>query len=308
MTGLKVGLPKLLHSGHLGFPEIDESPNVMEDGGLLKHLEDWGCEVVERRTAELTAEEEKVYGARYRMALASNHLADIVAGQIRAGVLPIGLLSNCNGLMGMLAGHQRASGDWRPLRVGLVWVDAHGDFNTPETSLSGMMGGMPVAISTGLCLHHIRRTCGLDPPLAMKYVTMVGVRDTDPWEQYLIDENDVSMIMVDDVRRLSPAIDMEMDRLSTLTDLIYVHVDLDVLDPADIPGAGLPVENGPTAEELAEALEIMFENPKAAGFGLASYPAKRDTERRGLRSVYKLVEGVIRGVGSRGSGPSGVLN
>jgi len=308
MTRLKVGLPKLLHNGHLGFPEIDESPNVMEDGGLLKRLDDWGCEVVERRAAELTPEEEKVYGARYRMALASNHLADIVAGQIKAGALPIGLLSNCNGLMGMLAGHQRASGDWRPLRVGLVWVDAHGDFNTPETSLSGMMGGMPVAISTGLCLHHIRRACGLDPPLSMKYVTMVGVRDTDPGEQYLIDQNDISQITVDDVRRLSPAIDMEMERLSILTDLIYVHIDLDVLDPADIPGAGLPVEDGPTAEELADALEIMFENPKAAGFGLASYPAKRDTERRGLKSVYKLVEGVIKGVRNRESGPLGVLN
>jgi arginase len=308
MSRLKVGLPKLLHNGQLGYPEINESPNVMEEGGLLKLLKDWDCEVVERKTAELTPEEEKAYGARYRLALASNHLAEMVADQIKAGALPIGLLSNCNGLMGMLAGHQRASDNRKPLKVGLVWVDAHGDFNTPETSLSGMMGGMPVAISTGLCLHHIRRACGLDPPLPTKYVTMVGVRDTDPWEQYLIDQNDVSQITVNDVKRLSPAIDMEMDRLSTITDLIYVHVDLDVLDPDDIPGAGLPVEGGPTAEELSEALEIMFESPKAAGFGLASYPASGDPERRGLKSVYKLVEGVIKGASNRETGPLGVLD
>jgi len=306
MSKVKVGLLKLLHNGQLGYPEIDESPKVVEDGGLVKLLEDWGCEVTDRATAQLTAEEEKTYGARYRMALASNHLADMVAEQIRAGALPIGLLSNCNGLMGMLAGHQRARGA-RPLRVGLVWVDAHGDFNTPETSLSGMMGGMPVAISTGLCLHHIRRACGLDPPLPTKYVTMVGVRDTDPWEQYLIDQNDISQITVDDVRRLSPAIDMEMDRLSVITDLVYIHVDLDVLDPSDIPGAGLPVKDGPTAEELSEALEIMFENPKAAGFGMASYPARRDPERKGLRSVYKLVEGVVKGVKARKTETLGVF-
>ena len=308
MSKIKVGLPKLLYNGQLGYTEIDESPNVMEGGGLLGLLEEWGCEVVDRRTAWLTEEEEKSYGARYRLALASNHLADMVAEQIRAGALPIGLLSNCNGLMGMLAGHQRSGGGRKPLRVGLVWVDAHGDFNTPETSLSGMMGGMPVAISTGLCLHHIRRACGLDPPLPMKYVTMVGVRDTDPWEQYLLDQNDVSQITVDDVRRLSPAIDMEMDRLGTIADLIYVHIDMDVLDPEDIPGAGLPVKDGPTADELAEALEIMFENPKAAGFGLASYPSSRDPERRGLRSVYKLVEGVVKGVRSREGGPTGVMS
>jgi len=104
---------------------------------------------------------------------------------------------------------------------------------------------------------------------------------------------------VDDIKRISPAIDMEMDRLSRITDLVYVHVDLDILDPEDIPGAGLPVEDGPTADELAEALEVMFEYPSVKGFGMASYPWRRDKERRGLRSVYRLVEGVIKGIRNR---------
>lgn len=299
MSKVRVGLAKLPFSGSFGRPEQDDGPKTMEEGGLLGHLDSWGCEVAENKEAELTPEEEKTYGARYRLGLANNHLADIVAGQIKAELLPIGLLANCNGLMGMLAGHQRSGKTRKPKRVGLVWVDAHGDFNTPETSLSGMMGGMPVAISTGLCLHHIRRASGLDPPLPMKYVTMVGVRDTDPWEQYLFDTHDLSQITVDDIKRLSPAIDMEMDRLSRITDLVYVHIDLDVLDPVDIPGAGLPVANGPTAEELGQALEVMFEYPNVKGFGLASYPWRRDQERRGLKSVYRLVEGVVAGVKNR---------
>ena len=299
MSKIRVGLAKQPYSGHFGRQEYDEGPKTMEEGGLLKHLDDWGCEVVESREARLTPEEDKRYGLRYRLGLANNHLADIVAAQIKQEILPIGLLANCNGLMGMLAGHQRAGDSWKPLRVGLVWIDAHGDFNTPETSLSGMMGGMPVAISTGLCLQHIRRASGLDPPLPIRYVTMAGVRDTDPWEQHLIDTHEVPQITVDDIKRLSPAIDMEMDRLSRITDLIYVHVDLDILDPDDIPGAGLPVENGPTADELAEALELMFEYPSAKGFGMASYPWRRDTERRGLKSVYRLVEGVIAGIKNR---------
>jgi arginase len=305
---VKVGLSKLIHNGQLGSDENDQGPALMEESGLLKLLEAWGCEIVESEIAKLTKEEDKINGARYRMALASNHLADNVSRMIREGVFPLGLLANCNGLMGMLAGHQRAGQTWKPLKVGLVWIDAHADFNTPETSLSGMLGGMPVAISTGLCLHHIRRACGLDPPLAMKYVTMVGVRDTDPWEQHLIDKYDISQITVQDVKRLSPAIDLEMDRLGTLTDLIYIHVDLDVLDPKDIPGVGLPVENGPSAEELSDALEIMFESPKAAGFGLASYSWRRDTERRGIDSVYKLVEGVIKGVKKREDGSKSLIS
>jgi arginase len=296
---LKVGIAKQPYSGHFGRQEYDEGPNVMEQGGLLKHLSDWDCEVAENKEVKLTAEEDKRYGLRYRLGLANNHLADIVASQIKADILPIGLMANCNGLMGMLAGHQRAGPNWKPLRVGLVWIDAHGDFNTPETSLSGMMGGMPVAISTGLCLHHIRRASGLEPPLPMSYVTMVGVRDTDPMEQYLIDQHQISQITVDDIKRLSPAIDMEMDRLSRITDIVYVHVDLDILDPEDIPGAGLPVENGPTADELGESLEVMFEYPDVKGFGMASYPWRRDEERRGLKSVYRLVEGVVSGVKNR---------
>ncbi len=300
MSKIRVGIPKLTFSGHLGRTEADEGPKTMEEGGMIPLLEGMGCEITESSYAKLSPEEEKVYGARLRLGLANSNLADIVAKQIQAGILPIGLMANCNGLMGMLAGHQRASGSWKPLRVGLVWIDAHGDFNTPETSLSGMMGGMPVAISTGLCLHHIRRACGIDPPLPISYVTMVGVRDTDPWEQNLIDTHGIPQITVADLKAGSPKIYEEMERLAALTDIIYVHVDLDILDPDDIPGAGLPVENGPTADELGDALEIMFRHPKAAGYGMASYPWSRDIERKGLKSVYRLVEGVIKGIKSRG--------
>ena len=299
MSKTRVGLAKQPYNGHFGRQELDEGPKIMEEVGLLNLLNKLECELVDNKEARLSDEEKNTYGIRYRLGLANKHLADIISYQIKSSIFTIGLLANCNGLMGMLAGHQKSGKSEKPLRVGRVWIDAHGDFNTPETSLSGMMGGMPVAISTGLCLHHIRRASGLDPPLPMKYVTMVGVRDTDPWEQYLLDKYDISQINVDDIKRLSPAIDMEMDRLSRLTDLIYIHVDLDVLDPVDIPGAGLPVPNGPTADELAESLEVMFEYPSVMGFGVASYPWMRDTNRRGLKSVYKLVEGVISGLQSR---------
>jgi len=247
----------------------------------------------------LTQEEEKHYGVWHRLGLASRHLCEIVSDQRRRGLFSLGLLANCNGLMGMLAGLQRSGTGWRPLRVGLVYCDAHGDFNTPETTLSGMLGGMPVAVSTGLCLTRLRSECGLDPALPTRYVTMVGVRDPDPLEQELLDRSDVEFISVDEVRRLSPSIDLEIERLAIITDLIYVHVDLDVLDPSEVPGHGLTVEDGPTSTELADALEMMFEHPKVAAFGVASYPVGRDEDGRALRAVYNLVEGVVRGLKNR---------
>jgi arginase len=298
VENLRVAIDKFPYNGQFGLKEIGIQADAIEQGGLPDLLKKKGCTISESFTTKLTPDEEKQYGEMHRMGLASRHLADAVSAQLKAGMLPLGLLQNCNGLMGMLAGIQRSE-DWKPIKVGLVWIDAHGDFNTPETTYSGMLGGMPVAVSCGLCYDRLRRTCGLDPAIPTKYVTMVGVRDTDPYEQESIDHYDIAQITVDDLRNSSPAVDMEMERLSTLCAKIYVHVDMDVLDPADIPGAGLPVANGPTATELAEAIEVMFEYPKAAAFGVASYPAARDTEKKGLKSVYALIEGAVKGAQNR---------
>jgi len=299
MNGEQIGIAKLLYSGSRGAAELSKGPEAMEKG-LSELLEETGCALADSRIAQLTAEEEKHYGAWHRLGLASRHLGEIVAEYRRRDIFPLGLLSNCNGLIGMLGGLQHSGADWRPLRVGLVWVDAHGDFNTPETTLSGMLGGMPVAVSTGLCLTRLRMECGLDPALPTRYVTMVGVRDLDPLEREQLDRSEVKHISVNEVRHLSPTIDSEMERLASLTELIYVHVDLDVLDPVEVPGHGLPVENGPTSKELGAALEMMFKCPKAAAFGIASYPAGRDEDGRTLRAVHNLIRGVISGLKSRG--------
>ena len=293
---IRIGIVKLPMTGSRAGSEHSKGPESIEVRGLIHLLEGMGCTVEDSQTASLTSEEEGEYGTWHRLGLASRHLADIVADQRRRGLFTVGLLANCNGLMGMLGGLQHSGPGRRPLRVGLVWIDAHGDINTPETTLSGMLGGMPVAVSTGLCLHRLRVKCGLDPALPTRYVTMVGVRDTDPLEQEIIDRSDVEHITVEQIRRLSPAIELEIERLATLTDLVYVHVDIDALDPEEVPGHGLTVPDGPTSLELANALEIMFEHPKAVAFGVASYPVDRDPDGRSLRAVYNLVEGVVRGL------------
>ena len=292
---------KLLQTGSRGGTGVSSGPSVVEESGLHDLLIENGCIISESKNALLTPEEAKQYGAWHLVGLANNHLKEIVSDQLKRGVFPIGLLSNCNGLMGMLAGLQHSSPTGRPLKVGLVWIDAHGDINTPETTLSGMLGGMPVAISTGLCLSRLRLKCGLDPALPTRYVTMVGVRDTDPLEQEILDRSDVEHISVDQVRNLSTGIDLEMERLASLTDIIYVHVDMDILDPVEVPGHGLTVEDGPTSKELADALEMMFEHPSAAAFGVASYPVGRDPDGRSLKALYNLVKGVVMGVKNRKS-------
>jgi arginase len=96
-------------------------------------------------------------------------------------VFAIGLEAYCNDLLGMLAG-LKVDAEGNARRVGLVFIDAHGDFNIPETTLSGMLGGMPVAIAAGHALHNIRNTIGPAEPLPMSHIVWGGARDPDPLE------------------------------------------------------------------------------------------------------------------------------
>jgi arginase family enzyme len=94
-----------------------------------------------------------------------------------------------------------------------------------------------------------------------------------------------------------------MERLSRLADVIYVHIDMDVLDPGEVPGHPLTVADGPTSRELSAALTEMFRFEKVAALGIASTPAdERDPEGRSLRAAYTLVDGALAGVRHRQGG------
>lgn len=286
-----------------------EGPSVMAREGLTTRLRELGAEVVRTSTVQLTTDEDRQYGAWNRTALESRHINRLVA-EAGDSDLIVGLLTNCSDLLGMLGGLQRPApgrggpdesapglAGTKPRRIGLVWIDAHADFNTPETTLSGMLGGMPVAIAAGMCLTRHRLLAGLDPPLPTRYIVMAGLRDVDPLEQELLDRSDCETISVEDIRRLSANVAGQIDRLARLTDLIYVHIDMDVLDPSEVPGHPLTMPDGPTSRELAAALTVMFGHPKARAIGIASLPfGDRDRDRVSLKAAYTLIEGAVSGV------------
>jgi arginase len=297
---LKVATVKMPYSGARNVAELSDVPDYLAEGGIEARLAGLDVELKPLSTVELTSDEQREYGEWHRLGLANGHLAEIVAASRRDGYLSVGLLANCSSLMGMLGGLQHSGPSSRPLKVGLVWIDAHGDFNTPETTLSGMLGGMPVAVSAGMALTRLRLESGLDPALPTRYIVMAAVRDTDPLEQELIDRSEIEHITVDDIRTLSENIAHQMERLSRLTDVIYVHVDMDVLDPREVPGHSLNVPDGPTSVELAAALTEMFSYEKVAALGIASTPSgERDPEGLSREAAYRLIEGALAGAKRR---------
>jgi arginase family enzyme len=152
-------------------------PSNMAEGGIQARLATLGA-VLRVTEVELTSEEATEYGTWKRLGFALGHLGRIVAANERDGYFTVGLLGTCPSMPGMVAGFQHSGPSAEPLRVGLLWLDAHPDINTPETTRSGSLGGMPVAVATGRCLTRMRLDAGLDPPLADRYVVMGGVRSS----------------------------------------------------------------------------------------------------------------------------------
>ena len=297
---VQVALIKMPYVGERNVPELSGGPDYLEQGGLDRLLKERSCQTKPASAIALTADEEKSYGTWNRLALANGDLARVVAAERRGGFLPVGLLANCSSLLGMLSGLQHSDSGGRPLRVGMVFIDAHADFNTPETTLSGMLGGMPVAIAAGLGLTRMRLKTGLEPALPARHIVEAGVRDTDPLEQDLLDRSEIQQLSVEDIRRRSENLHRRMQRLSETTDVIYIHVDMDVLDPREVPGHPLTVAGGPSSEELAAALIEMFKYEKAAAFGIASTPfGERDKTGVSRKAAYNLILGAIQGVQQR---------
>jgi arginase family enzyme len=134
----------------------------------------------------------------------------------------------------------------------------------------------------------------------MENILMVAVRDTDPEEQVLIEEHGLAHVSTEDIRQISDHLKKEVEELSARVDLVYVHIDMDVLDPREVRGHGLTVPDGPTSQELAVALTEIFKVPNVAGLGIASTPAyDADPGELSRQAAYRLIKGALDGVRSR---------
>ena len=297
---VKVDVIKNPYGGSRNVPELSTNPDYIHAAGLERLIAEWGGELIRPvQDIRLDEEQERQYGEWNRMALANANFAAAVREGSGDDVITIGLEANCNDLLGMLAG-LKYDADGNARRVGLVFIDAHGDFNVPETTLSGMLGGMPVAIAAGHALHNLRNTAGLAEPLPMSHIVWGGVRDLDPLEAERFNEYEVQQFSVQDIRELSPNLKKQFGDLAGRVDVIYVHIDMDVLDPSEVPGHNLTVADGPGSSELAAALAWMFRNPKTNALGIASTPSfNLDPDGVSRQAALNLIEGAIRGAQAR---------
>jgi len=144
-------------------------------------------------------------------------------------------------------------------RVGLLWLDAHADMNTPDSSPSGNIHGMPLAAIAGYGPDELTQIAGFKPMVNPHNISMVGIRDIDAKERRIIKESGVHVFTMRDLDErgmrqvMAEAIRFALDE----TDGISVSLDLDFVDPADAPGVGTPVRGGVTYRESHLALEMI---------------------------------------------------
>jgi len=276
-------------------------PNTMANGGIMDSLARIGA-TVRVSESKLTAAQDSEYGAWKRLGWALGDFAQNVAQNQRDGYFTVGLYATCPSMPGMVAGLEHSGPNSRPLRVGMLWLDAHPDFNTPETTRSGSMGGMPVAIATGRALKNLRLDATLDPPLRDEDVVMGAVRLTDPLEQDLLDHSRIQQLSVNDIRHITPAVWAQLDRLNAQVDKLYIHIDMDVLDPREVSMHVNKVPGGPSSEELAALFEQIFARyPKAMAIGFATIPPS-DPGGLSIAALNRMILGAVRGVQTRDAG------
>ena len=177
---------------------------------------------------------------------------------------PVVVMSECTLVPPVLAAVRERHPD-----VALVWIDAHGDLNTPETTPSGFIGGMPFAELLGWCFDDWRRLAGLDPPLPEERAVLVGGRDLDPGERDSVDRSRVHES--DDAAGALAALPPGAP--------LYVHVDTDVLDPSLIPDAGFPAPGGWSVERMRAEVGTLAASGRVVALSICpSAPPALDAE------------------------------
>ena len=200
-------------------------------------------------------------------------------------------MGSCVSLPGVLGGLRQGYGP--APSIGLVWFDAHGDFNTPKTSLTQMLGGMPVAVAAGLCYPTWRVAAGLDIPIPTDRIVMVDVRNLDAPERTLIEATDVQIAAVPEGGTAGSDYVRVIQDLADRVDHIYLHVDADVLDERYQPNHPTVEPDGPSLEDVNAALEAVIATGKVVAFGLVSVNAEGPDGPTSMASGMAMVEHAI---------------
>jgi arginase len=209
----------------------------------------------------------------------NRQLARAVREAVARDSLPVALAGSCVAAHGVLAGFDHSSS-------GVVWLDAHGDFNTPDSSASGFFPGMSLAVIAGDCHREYWSRIGDSTPVPEERIVLIGVRDLSPAaERERLEASNVGVV--------PPGGDAEaaLARLAEQVDGVYLHVDLDAFDPAVAPAiVDEPVPGGLSWEDGEDVVDATRRRFRIRAATVATYTPERDVDDKTFRLALRLIE------------------
>jgi len=209
-------------------------------------------------------------------------LVTVVRRATARGQFPLILGGGCDLAKGILAGFDHS-------HCGVVWVDAHGDFNTPETTVTGYLPGMSLAIITGHCFANYWAEIGDSSPIPETSILMLRVRELDPAERVRLTSSGINVVVWREGR---PAKDVvsALQQLAKRVSEVYLHIDMDSLDPEVAPGVvDACVTGGLSLAQLQDAIRATFAYLTVRAASLVVYNPERDEDDKTLRAGLDLI-------------------
>jgi arginase len=294
-----IGVPMDLGASRRG---VDMGPSALRVAGLQARIKQLGHQVEDIGNISVKQPEEMSYGekrAKYlaEIADACKDLATIVEKTLDENMMPVvlgGDHSIAAGSLSGVAGHFKK----KEKKIGLIWLDAHGDINTPESSPSGNVHGMPLAAAMGYGATELVELQGFKPKVEPQNISLVGIRDLDSQEKKLAKKSGVHVFTMRDIDErgmrevMSDALKYAMDD----TDGISVSLDMDFVDPSDAPGVGTPVRGGVTYREAHLAMEMIADTEAMVSLEVVEINPVIDEHNR---TALLGVELVLSGLGKK---------
>jgi arginase len=291
-----IGVPMDLGQSRRG---VDMGPSALRVAGLQARLKQLGHQVEDIGNIPVKQAEEMSYGekrAKYMAEIAETckDLAEIVQKSLEEKFVPLvlgGDHSLAAGSVSGVAAHFRKE----KKQIGYIWLDAHGDMNTPESSPSGNVHGMPLAAVMGYGAPELVDLLGFKPKVEPQNIVLVGVRDLDLQERRLVKKSGVRVFTMRDIdeRGMREVMADALKYATDDTDGIAVSLDMDFVDPSDAPGVGTPVRGGVTYREAHLAMEMIADSDAMASMEIVEInPVIDEHNRTALLGVELILSGL----------------
>ncbi len=294
-----IGVPLDLGAGRRG---VDMGPSAMRVAGLHQRLGVLGYQVEDLGNVPVHQAESLPEGparSRYLPQIADTcrRLARLVEKAAAQGKVPLVLGGDHSVAVGSVSGMSRTLRKQKQ-SLGLIWIDAHADMNTPETSPSGNVHGMPLACLIGQGPRALTHIYGYAPKVDPKHVALVGVREVDQLEKPHVKDSGVRAFTMRDIdeRGLRAVIEDAIQIASAGTGGFHVSLDMDSVDPREAPGVGTPVRGGLTYREAHLAMEIVCDSGRMTSMDVVEVNPVIDEANR---TAVLAVELIMSAMGKR---------